>query len=189
MINMTDVQRLIQKMTAPMQRRVRLMVARAIVELVDDSKKMQTLQVSIHADELRDDVERYQPYGLTAAPEAGAEAIVVMVGGNADHPVAVVVDDRRYRPLDLEEGEVALYTKQDGKRVHCKEDGGVDLGTEPTDYVALKALVEGQLTDLKTAISNAVVVAQDGGASFKSTLVTALAAWPGNTGATEVKAK
>lgn len=43
-----------------------------------------------------------------------------------------------------------------------------------------------KLSDLKTAIQNTVIVPKDGGASFKSTLLTALASWPG-TGTTKLK--
>ncbi len=43
-----------------------------------------------------------------------------------------------------------------------------------------------KLSELKTAISNTVIVATDGGASFKTTLLAALASWPG-TGTTKLK--
>lgn len=54
-----------------------------------------------------------------------------------------------------------------------------------TSEVALKAALD----TLKTAITNAVIVAGDGGASFKSTLLTALTGWPASGCATKVKAK
>jgi phage gp45-like len=134
---LTDqIARMLSKAIAPLQRRVRLMVARGVVELVSESKKIQQLQISTHADIVRDDVERFQQYGMSSHPEPGAEAIVLSVGGTADHPVVIAVDDRRYRPKTLEEGEVALYTK-DGIRVICKADGIVEIGTEPSEFVAL----------------------------------------------------
>jgi hypothetical protein len=55
------------------------------------------------------------------------------------------------------------------------------------DYVALASLVSAQLSALKSAISGAAVAAGDGGAAFKSNLVSALSAWPGPVAATELK--
>ncbi len=159
MISMKDVMNAIQKITAPTQRRVRLMVARAILELVDDSKKLQSLQISVRKDELRDDVERFQQFGFSSVPEAGAEAIVLHVGGGSDHPVVIAVDDRRYRPLDLAEGETCLYTIEDGKRVYCKSNGEVHLGADDENlgsdnWVALAKLVKDELSAIRETINN-----------------------------------
>lgn len=52
-----------------------------------------------------------------------------------------------------------------------------------TEAVALATLVEEQLVALKDAISDAPVVAQDGGASFKAALVASLETWPASTAA------
>ncbi len=140
---------LVSKLMAPLQRRVRLMVARAIVELVDDSRKMQTVQVSLQADTLRDEVEHFQPFGFSSVPAAGAEAIVLTVGGTSDHPVTIVVDDRRYRPTSLAEGESCLYTLANGVRVLCKADGTVEIGTEPSEFAARADRVDAELEALK----------------------------------------
>jgi hypothetical protein len=58
-----------------------------------------------------------------------------------------------------------------------------------TQYPSLADLVDTQLTALKTAISGAAVVANDGGAAFKANLLAALASWPASTAATKVKIK
>lgn len=154
-----EAQRIVSKLLAPLRRRVQLMVARAVLETIDDGKKLQTLQISMRADELRDDVERFQQFGFTSRPKAGAEAIVLLVGGGSDHPVVIAVDDRRYRPTGIDEGEVALYTMQDGKRVHCKANGDVLLGSAPTDAVALAPLTKSELDKMHTylAIFDAIV--------------------------------
>lgn len=70
-----------------------------------------------------------------------------------------------------------------------ESSGTVHLGaSSATAFVALSTLVSAELTALKTAIAAAVVVPNDGGASLKSTLLAALASWPGNVAATRVKA-
>ena len=99
-------------MLEPLALRLRLMVARAVIELVDDAAKMQLLQLSLMGDEVRDAVERLQQYGFTSVPLEGAEAIALAVGGNRNHLVVIATDDRRWRKKDLEPGESALYTDE-----------------------------------------------------------------------------
>lgn len=91
------------------ENRVRGMLARAIVRLVDDAMHLQELQLDLFADERQDGVERFQDYGFTSRPKPGAEAIVAFVGGLRSHAIALRVDDRRFRLTALQEGEVALY--------------------------------------------------------------------------------
>lgn len=97
--------------------RVMLSIARAVVSIVDDSKKMQSLQLSILKREVRNDVERFQNYGFSSHPKVGAEAAVIFIGGNRDLGLCIAVDDRRYRLTALQEGEVALYTDEGDKLV------------------------------------------------------------------------
>ena len=111
----------IRRMMAPYLRLARMMVARAVINLVNDGLKMQELQVTLLADEVRADMERFQEYGFTSHPVPGAEAVVVFVGGARDHGIAVAVDDRRYRLKSLEQGEVALHDDQ-GQAIHLKRN-------------------------------------------------------------------
>lgn len=113
--------RLINKVVAPLKRRVMLMVGRAVVKAVADDPKMQTLQITLLAGEVHDNVERFQNYGFTSVPHPGAEAAVMFVGGLRSHGLVVAVDDRRYRLTGLEAGEVALYDDL-GQKVHLKRD-------------------------------------------------------------------
>lgn len=106
--------------------RVRLMVSRALVALVDDGKKLQELQVSLLEGEARAVAERFQQYGFTSVPLADAEAIALAVGGSRSHIVVLAVDDRRYRRKDLQPGETCIYN-QHGDRVHIREDGTIDV--------------------------------------------------------------
>lgn len=120
------VARSFAKLMAPLARRVRLMVRRAVVKLVYDDVKMQELQLAIFSGEVRDHVERWQDYGLTSSPLPGAEALVAAIGGNTDHCAVVKVDDRRYRLKNLANGEVALYDDQ-GQVIHLKRDKTIHI--------------------------------------------------------------
>ena len=97
------------------------MVARGVVAGVDAASKMQALQVTIRDGETVDGVEQFEQYGLTSRPVAGAECIVISIGGLADHPVALVVADRRYRVTALAAGEVCLHDDQ-GQRITLYRD-------------------------------------------------------------------
>lgn len=142
------------KVVDPLGRRVRLMVGRAILKVIDDTQKCQTVQANVLEGEAHDVVERFQEYGFTSVPEAGAEAIVVALAGDRSHLVSIASEDRRYRPTGLQKGEVAIYTLQNGIRILLKDDGKVMLGTEPTEFVALANLVLDELNKVKDAFNS-----------------------------------
>lgn len=92
--------------------KMRLMVSRAVLALVNDAAKLQGVQVTLLDEEARSEIERFQQYGFSSHPLEGAEAIALAVGGSRSHMVVLAVDDRRYRKKDLQPGEVALYTDE-----------------------------------------------------------------------------
>ena len=59
--------------------RVNAMVCRCVVNLVNDSLRTQSLQLTIMADEVVPDVEHMQPYGLSFVPPVGSEGIALGV--------------------------------------------------------------------------------------------------------------
>lgn len=107
---------------APLEGRIRLMLGRAVIAVVNDAAKAQALQLELLTDEVQEDVERFSGYGFTSHPHPGAEALVAFVGGTRSHGVVVQVEDRRYRLKGLAEGEVAIFDDL-GQVVHLKRDG------------------------------------------------------------------
>jgi phage baseplate assembly protein V len=116
---------MVNKLIAPLTRRVRLMVGRGVLALVNDSFKMQGIQVELLAGEVRN-MERFQDYGFTSVPHPGAEVAAVFVDGNRGHGIAIRIDDRRYRLNELQVGEVALYTDE-GDKIVLKRGGIVEI--------------------------------------------------------------
>lgn len=106
-------------------RRVENMVARAVVWMVDNGKKLQEVQVSIQSDEVRT-AERFQQYGFSGVPLAQAEAVLVFPRGIRDHVIAIAVDDRRYRPTTDGPGDVRVYNHL-GDYVLLKNDGTIEV--------------------------------------------------------------
>lgn len=121
----------VRSLTASMQRRVRLAVRRAIVRYIYDDPKLQEVQLAVMADELRDNVERFQQYGFSSVPLPGAEAIVLAIGGNAGHSVVLAVDDRRYRLSGGAAGEVTIYDDQ-GQFVRLARENTIEVETAGT---------------------------------------------------------
>lgn len=139
--------RTINKLTAPLARRVRLMVGRGVVSLVKDSLKMQGLQVTLLSGEVRD-LERFQDYGFTSVPHPGAEVAAVFVDGNRNHGLAICVDDRRYRLARLKNGEVAIYTDE-GDKIVLKRGGIVEMtASQKVRMVTPLLEVTGEIKDL-----------------------------------------
>jgi len=114
----------VTQMIKPLRNRVVNMISRAVVESIDDSMKMQIAKVSLLAGENRSGVERFQDYGFTSYPKAGAEGLAVCPQGNREHVILIKVDDRRFRLKALAEGEVALYTDE-GDKIHLKRGGKI----------------------------------------------------------------
>ncbi|MFM9902131.1 MAG: phage baseplate assembly protein V [Polaromonas sp.] len=135
--------------------RLRGMVSRAVVGLVNDATKLQSVQVTVLADQVADDAEHFQHYGYTSVPHPGAEGVALAVGGSTGHTVVVNVDDRRYRIKGLASGEVALYDDL-GHVVHLTRTGIVIRGAghpvtiTGTPLLRVEADIEatGQITDL-----------------------------------------
>jgi len=121
----------------PIRVRIRMIVSRAIVPLIDDSKNMQIVQLNLMKDETKDSVERVQNYGFTSHPKPDAQAVVLFVSGNRDHGLVVALDDSRYRLKDLPEGGVAVYDF-DGNYIKLTEANGIEIEA-PNQKVTIKA--------------------------------------------------
>lgn len=132
---------------AALMGRIRMMVARAIIAVVDDAASLQMLQVDALADETLDEVERFGTYGLASAPHPGAEAIVLCVGGLRSHAIAIAVEDRRYRLKNFRSGEVALYDDQ-GQVIHLTRDGILIETSKPVTIKTPHATLDADRVDL-----------------------------------------
>lgn len=116
------------------------LLSRATVKLVNAKTKLQTLQLGLLFGELKGDVEHFEPYGFTAHPNPGAEALAAFFGGDRSHGIVVTVADRRFRLKELKQGEVALYDDL-GQKIVLTRDG-IALTTP----LNLTASVQGTMT-------------------------------------------
>ena len=110
----------------PLMNRIKLAIGRAVLRLVDDDRKLQTLQVEGLKTEVLDGLERFQQYGFTGHPHPGSEAIILALGGMRQHSIVIAIDDRRYRLTALAEGEVAIYSSH-GQRIVLRNDESIEI--------------------------------------------------------------
>lgn len=106
------------------------MIRKGVIELTNDSGKLQTALISGLSGEVNTDVEVYQPYGLTSnnpkvsSDGKGSECIIVQAQGVT---VCLVGDDRRYRPSSTVEGTVTVYTSDSQQRITLVPGGAVTI--------------------------------------------------------------
>lgn len=108
--------------------RIFLLIGRAVLAAVNDGGNRQRVQFSALRGEVKDDVERVQEYGFTSVPLPGAQVLFVSISGGRDHPIAISVDDPRYRMKGLQPGEVALYTDE-GDYIVMKRGKIIEINT------------------------------------------------------------
>jgi phage baseplate assembly protein V len=137
-------ERAMQKMLAPLGRRLQNMFARGTVAISKPDSKMQTLQINLLAGETLDQIEHFEPYGFTSRPKAGAEVATLFIDGERSHGIVLVAADRRYRMTGFKDGEVAIHDDK-GQSVHFTEDGivvkggGLPMIFEDTPSMTFKA--------------------------------------------------
>jgi phage gp45-like len=105
-------------------RRTYLNLTRGTLKKTNDKELMQEVDVHLFGPAGKNDgkvkIERFQQYGFSAVPHKKkddkddnvAEVLVGFLGGNRSHAVVMMIDDRRHRLKNQEEGEVALYDDQ-----------------------------------------------------------------------------
>lgn len=121
----------------PLSTRVANTVARAVVQLVDDDKKQQLVQLGVLAGETVDDGEHFHSYGFSSVPLPGAEAVALFPNGDRSHPLVVAVADRRHRPTGGEPGEVTMYSHT-GAKVRMLANGDIEVQPAPGREVLIR---------------------------------------------------
>lgn len=118
----------------PLSTRIVNMVGRGVVQLVNDAKKLQLVQLDVLKGETveggGDGGEHFQPYGFSSVPLAGAEAVVLFPNGDRSHPIVISTPDRRYRPSGGAAGDVNLY-HYSGSKITMLASGDIDITPAP----------------------------------------------------------
>ncbi len=120
------MQRALSKLLAPINRRIRQIATRAIVSAINTDTALVALTARVSESELLARLEYFEPYGFTASPPVGSEAIVLSLGGRREHTVVLQVANRQFRLKGLSTGDVALYNKN-GDKIVLNNDGNAEV--------------------------------------------------------------
>ncbi len=138
-MSMERMRDLVTDILKPIRNRVYTMITRAVIESVKDGDGMQLVKVGLLAGETRSDAERFQNFGFSSNPPDGSECVAVSIGGNRDHLIIIVADDRGTRPTGLAKGESIQYNSK-GDKWHLKADGTLEGTLSKNLEVALTKL-------------------------------------------------
>jgi len=113
----------LRRALSPLVNRIMAMVGRGTVSVVDDSRKLATVQIKAARGEILQGAEFWQSYGFKSVPPIGSECVFVAVGGKRDHVHALHVVDRTERPKGGAEGDVVVY-RTTGELLELLASGG-----------------------------------------------------------------
>jgi len=153
-----ESERFIRRNLEYLGRKLRNLVVRGIVDLVNDASLMQAHQIHLLDGEQFDNAERVQHYGFSAHPHPGAECFVVFCGAASDHPVILAVDDRRWRITGLKPGEVVIYTDE-GDTITLKRGNIIEIASLGDVFVKAARSIDataGTTISAKAGVSAAV---------------------------------
>ncbi|MEW6562707.1 MAG: phage baseplate assembly protein V [Pseudomonadota bacterium] len=101
----------------------------------NSGQPIQLAQVAGLADELLQNVELMQHYGITSNPPAGSECVVLPLGGRTGHGIVIATEHGSYRLKNLKPGEVALYSDE-GDSVILKRGRVMEVTTQTLNVSA-----------------------------------------------------
>ena len=138
-------------------RRLLYTVRRGRLLLADDSGPAQLLQAGLGANATHDNLPRLAEYGFQSMPPAGADVVVLCLGGNASDAVVIATGHQTYRLRNLGAGEVAISDDK-GQRVHLTAAGIhiVAVGTLTIDATALQVNANTTFNGTVTANGHAI---------------------------------
>lgn len=112
---------------AKLKRKISSVISRGELNTITDAPTS-SMQISAYAKEVISDIEYFQQYGIASHPHPGAEVLAVSVGGNKDHSIVIVANDKRYK-IPLGEGEVAIFASW-GDKIHLQEGNITEIKTK-----------------------------------------------------------
>ena len=141
MENVRDLIRAIGRIERRLLARARSLIRRGTAASVDSTGQGQVMQAKTLADQVRDKVEIFEQYGFTSSPQPGGECLILNVGGDTGHAVAILCGGRA-RPAGINPGEVAVY-QESGSAIVLRTDGSIEV--YPADGMKVKLGATGGL--------------------------------------------
>ncbi len=134
------MQDLIKKITNPLYERIISIISLCTINKVNDETNTQTAQGELYSGEIREDLERWQNYGMTSNPPNNSEGICFSLGGEREANFILAVEDKDSRPTGLKTGEVCFYTIEKD-HIHFKQGNQIEIKTKNLDVQSENKIV------------------------------------------------
>ena len=169
-----------KRLLESLARRLRLLVARCVIEEVDDSGPIQRVKVTLLSGEVRE-VPSLQRYGFSSNPPAGAEGLAGFVGGARESGVLVAHDHRAHRLRGLAPGEAVVHA-MDGARILLRPGGEIEIVAATSVTISAPEItIDGNLSVVGNLTVAGSAVAQGGVADAIGPIAAMRAAYNGHT--------
>lgn len=185
MVNRRELADFITRRMRPLERRVLGMARRFVLASLSQDGAAQASGSGLGED--YDGADLVEPYGFTSRPAAGADGVMLFIGGASENPVAWVYD-RRHRPKDLLGAEVSVYNAE-GAEVRLKATGEV---TVYNDFGQVTIGADGTITSLndggeiEITPAGAITLTTVGGSSINLDVAGNITLTPGGAGKVKV---
>lgn len=147
MVTFKDLQRLFNRLRI----KIMLLMARGVLDKVDNTGKTQKMKISCLKNETIDKVERLQEFGFESYPPADGdtEVLTLFINGTRDIGLIIKAHNRELRPIDLEEGSSCQWGMD--------ADGGNEnrITIKPTDNTIEIKTKDGNIV---TIDSNGIII-------------------------------
>lgn len=115
----------LQRLTAPLLRRMRLIAGRCMLDAVNDDLQKQNVQIRLLAGESASEVENFQQAGFTSVPLPGAVGLYLATGGKRTSLASFLLENKACRKRGLKPGESCIYHIGEDDHYLILEGGGV----------------------------------------------------------------
>ncbi|MGL4885378.1 MAG: phage baseplate assembly protein V [Aeromonas veronii] len=115
----------LQRLTAPLLRRMRLIAGRCMLDAVNDDLQKQNVQVRLLSGESASEIENFQQAGFTSVPLPGAVGLYLATGGKRTSLASLLMENKARRKRGLKSGEVCVYHIGEDDHYFILESGGV----------------------------------------------------------------
>lgn len=115
----------LQRMTAPLLRRMRLIAGRCMLDAVNDNLQKQNVQIRLLAGESASEVENFQQAGFTSVPLPGAVGLYLATGGKRTSLASFLLENKARRKRGLKPGESCIYHIGENDHYLILESNGV----------------------------------------------------------------
>lgn len=118
--------------------RIVLSIGRGRITTVNDAGPVQLVQATLNDREVRDTTPRVAEFGFASNPPAGADVILLFVGGERSNGVVIASNHQQSRPKNLQPGESMVFDLW-GKSIYFTAAGGIVIDAKGTDVTVNNA--------------------------------------------------